>query len=744
MLLFVGCGGGDEEALGSNENQTRSEEDGYRIRIGLYRESDGVATSSISAAEPGQLVVSFTHYATPLVSEVVSFSTTIGELSPGLGTALTDENGEARLRLLPGLFEGAGTVTATVLVPGLNTTLSVDLNFSVTGADTTPQQDVDINLAISSAASSPNTIRVDAPGTLTATVLNQSGSPLANSIVTFTSTLVSFDPVSGAALTDSNGAASILVNAGNTTGVATITAAVTIGSVTYTEILNVTVSPPSVKLGNGSGASFDLGVLQLSVNPLSAGGTAGITVSVVDQNNALFTEPLSIGFSSPCVTQQTASIDAQVTTVNGQATATYRASGCVGSDRITATLGFGGVQFTAIADITIADDSVSSIAFVDAVPNTMVLRGGAGGPGLVETSNVSFQVLGSQGLPVANQSVDFSLTTSVGGITFNPASATTDANGMVSTQVQSGSIPTSVVVIATLTSQNISTQSGLLVISTGVPDQDSMTISFSSRNPEAWQYNGETITVTAFAADGFNNPVPDGVGLSFVTEGGTIEPECFTSNGQCSVIWTSQNPRPGDGVVTIMVSAQGGESFQDENGNGVFDDGDLFTDLTEAYLDVNWNQARDVGERYIDFNLNGAFDLADGLYGGPSCNHSTLCAAETAVTVSDQNQIVMSVSDNAIFNYNPASGTNFTGIVQTQITVSDAKNNSLPGGTTVSLTTDNGTLSISEVVIPDTIYPYTFSVAITELDDTVNGSIFFVEVTTPKGHVSTSSFSFTY
>ena len=318
-----------------------------------------------------------------------------------------------------------------------------------------------------------------------------------------------------------------------------------------------------------------------------------------------------------------------------------------------------------------------------------------GGQNLVETSAVSFQVQGSQGGPLANQIVAFSLTTSVGGITYGPITATTDANGRVSTAVQSGNVATSVVVIATLPGLGISTQSGRLVISTGVPDQDSMTLSLETCNPEALNYDGVAVPVTAYAADHFNNPVPDGVQFSFTAEGGIIEPTCSSVNGSCSVNWVSQNPKPDDGHATIMVSAIGAESFDDENGNGVFDEGDFFDDQSEAYRDDSWTGAgsigsRDAGEPYIDLNINGIFDLPDNLYGGPYCEHATLCADIQGSTVSAQRVMTLAGSNLTIDIDAPAPYTSGASI---SVSISDIYGNTPPNGTTIEVALDNGELN---------------------------------------------------
>ncbi|MFW8341613.1 hypothetical protein ACOICY_29205, partial [Klebsiella pneumoniae] len=74
------------------------------------------------------------------------------------------------------------------------------------------------------------------------------------------------------------------------------------------------------------------------------------------------------------------------------------------------------------------------------------------------------------------------------------------------------------------TSPLISSQSSVLVISTGKPDQDSFSLSAETLNAEGWDVDGTAVKVTARLADAFNNPVPDGTAVYFTTEGGAITP----------------------------------------------------------------------------------------------------------------------------------------------------------------------------------------------------------------------------
>src|SRR5699024_3593799 len=106
----------------------------------------------------------------------------------------------------------------------------------------------------------------------------------------------------------------------------------------------------------------------------------------------------------------------------------------------------------------------------------------------------------------------------------------------------------------------------------------------------------------------------------------------------------------------ILAYATGEESFDDVNGNGIFDNGDIFTqydsadppsvsrdnffglpfpailpvppllrqppqdDIGEIYLDANQNGQYDSGESYFDYNNDGTRNAPDGDFHGVGCN----------------------------------------------------------------------------------------------------------------------------
>ena len=614
--------------------------------------------TAISPGNPGYLtfkVVDQNGNAAP--DQIVTVDTSLASINQT--SFLTDSSGVATALLEFNNQVGADTLVATVTLDGSEYSSSKNYAVSATGTVATSSLSISLELMDPDGAD-VTVISADKPGTLTLTLVDENGDPVANQIVTVSTSLAKVVPTT--VLTDANGKAIVTLDYQSALGADQILVSSLLGGTTYSESMNYAVVAPSIQMGDASGgaANFVSGQLDINISSLdsdgtslSSSGSASISAYLVDEDNQPFTTPLEVTFSTVCasLSEPLSSIDQKVTTSSGVATATYQASGCIGEDTITANVSFGGSEFSATGKLTVASDEAGSINFVSATPSEITLAGGATVAGLQETSELRFEVVDTSGLPLKNQSVTFSVSGSAGGITFSPVTAVSNADGEVFTVVQAGSIPTVVNIIATVDSTGISTQSTGLVISAGLPDYDSFSIGANILNPEAADYNGEEVVVTVNLGDIYNNPPPQGTPVYFTAEGGSIGGTCSTDkDGRCSVLWISGNPRPADNRVTILAYTQGVESFTDFNGNGMFSNGDSISlDLGEVFRDDNENSSYDNGEFFADFNESGAMDAApDGQYNGNLCDAdqgvANGCSSQTTLNISRSLVLTMSAS----------------------------------------------------------------------------------------------------
>lgn len=615
-----------------------------------------------------------------------------------------------------------------------------------TGDESTADINISLQLVDASTGTTTNTITEGSPGEIRITVTDSTGSPISNLFVQTTSTKGILNPDDGTAVTDNSGIATVGLFVGSDEGAGEVTA--TIGS--SSAELGFQIGTVDIRMGAFIDGTFVENELLLSIASgvqLAPGGTATITVSLVDSSGDLYTTPVDISFYSDFANLDTAELDETVTTINGSATATYRAKGCVGTDTITVTAVTSGNSLLATGTIDVAASDVGSIGFVSATPENIALAG-TGGAGRSETSIVVFEVTDENGNTASSVDVDFSLTTAIGGIELEVTSATSDSNGLVQTVLNSGNVPTHVRINATVTdsSPSITTVSDQLVISTGLPDQNSFSISAEVLNAEAWNYDGEEVEITVRTADHFNNPVPNGTAIYFTTEGGSIDPFCQTTDGGCSVTWRSQDPRPSDGRITILATSIGEESFIDENGDGLFNSTDtLLTDLPEAYRDEDEDGIFDSAiEEFFDFDEDLSYDIADGKYNGTLCSAAAEAAGDCTkdlVHVRDSIVLVMSGSTAYISfdpDIDPISIDFDDGAIQeVEITIEDLHGQPMPAGTVVELETAVGTIGGDEKFnIPNTnnngplVYVVVL-IAPDTADDAIG--IFEVKVTTPKG-----------
>jgi hypothetical protein len=638
---------------------------------------DGVGNqaSNISQSSPGYVqIYLLDRNNIPLSGKVVSFSSSLGEFLPSIGTALTDNAGKAELTITAGTVAGAATVTASY------GSIAETVSFTTAGDDIDPVaadpsisfEIYDCNGVVAFDKTLKNfevcpvtdNITNQRPGILGAIVkLDGSNQPLKQVLITAGTTLGAISPNSATAITNADGKAVLDLYSNGDVGAGEVS--LKVKQVTSTKAFEIGRVDISLEVST-----------YIGTNTLPAGGSTVIEVTVKDPDGSIETsQPFTLAFSSQCMSAGNAVVDSPVITNAGKGFATYRSINCQGTDTVTVSAITGASSVSATADITISPNAVGAIQFISASPKELAIKvsGGLDGAGArSETSNVAFKLLNEIGQPASSERVCFELSTDVGGMVLTPAPladdfincpnfpkvgeaeypsditipnkyavAYTDINGNVSVTVRSGTIPTPVKVFALWqdatdpTSLIVSNVSDSLTVTTGLADYNSFSLSATTLNVEGWSHDGESSTITIRSADHFNNPVPDGTVINFRTEGGSIGASCETAGrtGACSVDWTSQNPRPFEGTSVVCPVAFNGSNvppctgpllsaYVDGTGSVIVEPRPGRSTITafaigeESFVDLNGNGLFDTDEAFTDLTEAFTDDNEDGVYRG--------------------------------------------------------------------------------------------------------------------------------
>jgi len=766
-FLLVACNGHNEDSSESTPQIVTN------VKLSLL-DSAGNPKQSFGKNETITLQAKVTDENNAIVSnKAVSFSAPIGSLA--ITSKLTNSEGLAIVYLTNEPLElGAGEASATV---GEINAQSVDYEF----IESDISEDLpSLAMTMTLDDESVNQFKTNQEVQVTSTLTDGNGQGIANEIISFTAAIGTLNTTT--ALTNSQGIANVIlsstddiIGAGVLSSSFTVNEEANINSTFNYQILPAdAVIDSEIRLGYfDENNDFVEGKIELSIDSksISAGGTLGLSVDIVDENNNLLATPIPVTFTSNCVQNGSASIDESVLSINGSANSTFADINCAGAtgtdDVLIASIAVNNITNTANETITITGEQLGSIEFVSAEPTSIVLKG-TGGQNLQETSTLTFKVKSQLGNVLAQQEVNFALSTSVGGIELSRPSGFTNSQGLVTTQVIAGTVPTAIRVTASASMDfnggmvEVQSQSDLLSINTGLPEQRSMTIAAEILNPEAHNISGVESSITVWLSDNFNNPVPDGTTVNFTTEGGNIEPSCSTINGSCSVTWTSSEPRVANHRVTILATVLGHESFFDTNGNNIFDDDDGepirdignsnnfnvdsgfgnypaqasgFIDMSESWRDDNENSIYDNGEIFIDFNGNGDFSVADSLFNGPQCQGEN-CAEEAMQSTHVRKALVLVMASSGA----ETSLTNDNGSV--------TYHNSLTGANVALPDVPNGgrqdfTFSFADTATPNQTMPLGTNVSISISDGELKGdTAFTVSNNNHEGYTQMNFFVF--
>jgi len=635
----------------------------------------------------------------PVSNATVNFSVSPSSAATlSAATALTNANGIATVTMTAGTIVTPVTVTASFT--GTIGGSPVNLSNATTVAITAPPPD-SVSLQ-----SNPTSITVFGTATLTATV-TASGRPVPDG------TPVNF------VLTDTSSGELSITTAftSNTNGTATttFTAKGKAGSVTIT-----------VVAGNVSSATT------IGVTPASAGSIQFIsaTPQVVGLKGSGQTETSIIQFFVKDINGNPATEGTAVSYfMKGPGGGAY--IGPFDTTPNNATGSTVGGNSTVILSAGSAAGPVTIIASTDINSGSQTNLSAA-----IDASVTSIPVASTAGFPnIGRIRIDSEL------IDYNGTTATGFSN---CTRAAVGTQTVSHVVNSQVFGQStISSSASQVSIGGGLPSATHFNVARLPVNIPGLLWSGIPSDVSVYIADRFGNyNVLQGTAVSFTTEAGAIDRQNVTDDkGFTHVAFRTQAPDPANvaiapwevalinslnvtypglaypndgsaghprnGWVTVVATVQGEESFEDANGNGIYDAGEKFTDISEPFVDKNDDGCRNDGvtkncngivtpqvgvfEDFTDANLNGVYDAPNGVWDGPGCSgvncqQSRLIWMPTLLAFTGNAQYC-ELSANTI-------GQLLYGTSQTFFfMVGDQNLNRLIPGTTIGVSATGGTLS---------------------------------------------------
>ncbi|MGV8891936.1 MAG: hypothetical protein ACOH2K_03110 [Burkholderiaceae bacterium] len=608
-----------------------------------------------------------------------------------------------------------------------------------------------IKIALSRDGVKTNSVDASKVTNAQATVLDDKNQPVLGKLVTFTAdpTLIKFDPASGTALTDlKTGIATIQITPASLSSVGA-------GSLTATAMVVPTTGGAAVSVSTSvdyqlSAANLTLTDLKLASNTvLEAYGTRTVSVLAKINGVAATNTPIQVNFSASCGT-----ITPTIATTDGTGTASssYTADSSTGcSGKNVSILATAGNAASLNGIINVLASQATNVQFVGAAPQLLYLIGSTG----ATQSLVTFKVIDSTGNPMSGQNLTVSLINSEPGVSLgtkgntSPIALSSNASGVISVPVFSGTIPTSVQVRAVLVANTtIATTSNILTVASGWPVQKSISLALETFSIEAFNIDGATTDVTFSMADRQGNPVPAGTAVNFVSSYGVMVPATCrvpvlsdgTSSSACTSSIRSGGTRPLDGKVAILAYTPGEEDFIDLDHSNAYDLEEPFVDLGNAYRDDNFNGVVDAGEFVVP--RTGSYPCTGGING----RINTCDEAWKTIDVRAQRMVVFATGGAII---TPIKNSIKDGIF---FEITDLNGNSLPTGTSIQAvlrllpTSGEG---CSTVASPTTVANIVGATSVVVLPSCTGGSslasgeLVDIEIKSPSGIVTNKTITLT-
>ena len=356
IFMLTACGGGGssvsredtDNGTGGGGTTTPS----YTISLSLENES-GASDNNLSEDNSLFAVATVTDEdGNPLSDALLTFTlsnTELAEFGNDTGTARTNANGVARLRLNASTASGDGEITAA-----LSSGETGKTTFSATAVSTVDPTTITVALTLQNAAGeTDNSLSTNNALVALATVTNSQGEPQADLLLTFSLSnddLATFSNDTATALTNAEGVATIGMSVGSASGDGQVTATLPTGesdSTTFSSTGSTTVSeePASLELFANN--------IQLA----SSGSDEVELIALVKNEQSVLMEGVEVSFSAQTGDGVELQLIQPETAADGTARAVLTSRNDKSNRTITITAGAG--SLTQTVDITIAGTEVT-------------------------------------------------------------------------------------------------------------------------------------------------------------------------------------------------------------------------------------------------------------------------------------------------------------------------------------------------------------------------------------------------